>query len=69
MKYMYQHKIITEDQLKTVQLAPSPDSPAYDPSQDSVRASIGSSDEPYCSSYSPRREKRMREQRRGISVA
>lgn len=68
MKYMYQSKIITEDQLKAVQLCPSPDSPAYHPSQDPVRASIGSSDEPYCSTYSPRREKRLREQRRGISV-
>lgn len=68
MKYMYQSKIITEDQLKAIQLCPSPDSPAYDPSQDAVRARIGSSDEPYCSTYSPRREKRMREQRRGISV-
>ncbi|CRG88984.1 hypothetical protein PISL3812_06019 [Talaromyces islandicus] len=68
MKYMYQSKIITEDQLKAIQLCPSPDSPAYHPSQDPVRARIGSSDEPYCSTYSPRREKRMREQRRGISV-
>ncbi|OKL62316.1 hypothetical protein UA08_03034 [Talaromyces atroroseus] len=68
MKYMYQSKIITEDQLKAVQLCPSPDSPAYHPSQDAVRASIGSSDEPYCSTYSPRREKRLREQRHGISV-
>lgn len=68
MKYMYNSKIITEDQLKTIQLCPSPDSPAYHPSQDPVRASIGSSDEPYCSTYSPRREKRLREQRRGISV-
>lgn len=68
MKYMYNSKIITEDQLKAIQLCPSPDSPAYHPSQDPVRASIGSSDEPYCSTYSPRREKRLREQRRGISV-
>ncbi|KAH8705779.1 hypothetical protein BGW36DRAFT_368166 [Talaromyces proteolyticus] len=68
MKYLYQSKVITEDQLKAIQLCPSPDSPAYHPSQDPVRASIGSSDEPYCSTYSPRREKRMREQRRGISV-
>lgn len=68
MKYMYQSKIITEDQLKAIQLCPSPDSPAYHPSQDPVRANIGSSDEPYCSTYSPRREKRLREQRRGISV-
>jgi hypothetical protein len=68
MKYMYISKIITEDQLKAIQLCPSPDSPAYHPSQDPVRASIGSSDEPYCSTYSPRREKRLREQRRGISV-
>ncbi|KAE8551466.1 hypothetical protein EYB25_005356 [Talaromyces marneffei] len=68
MKYMYNSKIITEDQLKAIQLCPSPDSPAYHPSQDPVRASIGSSDEPYCSTYSPRREKRLREQRRGVSV-
>lgn len=68
MKYMYNSKIITEDQLKAIQLCPSPDSPAYHPSQDPVRASIGSADEPYCSTYSPRREKRLREQRRGISV-
>ncbi|EED15538.1 conserved hypothetical protein [Talaromyces stipitatus ATCC 10500] len=68
MKYMYQSKIITEDQLKAIQLCPSPDSPAYHPSQDPVRASIGSADEPYCSTYSPRREKRLRQQRQGISV-
>lgn len=68
MKYMYNSKIITEDQLKAIQLCPSPDSPGYHPSQDPIRASIGSSDEPYCSTYSPRREKRLREQRRGISV-
>lgn len=68
MKFMYQSKIITEDQLKAIQLCPSPDSPAYHPSQDSIRASIGSADEPYCSTYSPRREKRLREQRRGVSV-
>uniref|UniRef100_A0A093URW8 U6 snRNA-associated Sm-like protein LSm1 n=1 Tax=Talaromyces marneffei PM1 TaxID=1077442 RepID=A0A093URW8_TALMA len=40
MKYMYNSKIITEDQLKAIQLCPSPDSPAYHPSQDPVRASI-----------------------------
>jgi hypothetical protein len=69
MRYLYCSKIITADQFKAVQLPPSPSSPAYRQSQDSVRASIGSSDEPFCASYSPRREKRMREQRQGISVA
>ncbi|KAL1966072.1 hypothetical protein VTN77DRAFT_4820 [Rasamsonia byssochlamydoides] len=68
MQYLYCAKLITVDQFKTVQLPPSPSSPAYRPSQDPVRASIGSSDEPFCASYSPRREKRMREQRRGIRV-
>ncbi|KAL1985046.1 hypothetical protein VTN96DRAFT_8281 [Rasamsonia emersonii] len=69
MRYLYCSKVITADQFKAVQLPPSPSSPAYRQSQDSVRARIGSSDEPFCSSYSPRREKRMRQQRRGISVA
>lgn len=69
MQYLYCCKVITADQFKAVQLLPAPSSPAYRQSQDSLRASIGSSDEPFCSSYSPRREKRMRQQRRGISVA
>lgn len=69
MQYLYRWKIISDEQFKAIQLPPPPSSPAYHRSQDSVRASIGSSDEPYCAVYSRRREQRVRGQRRGISVA
>lgn len=69
MQYLFQWRIISDDQFTAIQLPPPPSSPAYHRSQDSVRASIGSSDEPYCAAYSRRREQRMRGQRRGISVA
>ncbi|OJJ47082.1 hypothetical protein ASPZODRAFT_132019 [Penicilliopsis zonata CBS 506.65] len=67
MQYLYRLKIISDDQFKAMQLPPAPSSPAYHRSQDSVRASIGSADEPYCAPYSRRREERMRGRRRGIS--
>jgi hypothetical protein len=69
MQFLYRAKVISEDQYKAVQLPPPPSSPAYHQLQDSVRASIGSSDEPFCVQYSPRREHRMRQRRRGITVA
>lgn len=68
MRYLYGLRIITDAQFKAMQLAPAPSSPAYHRSQDGVRASIGSSDEPYCAPYSRRREERMRGQVRGVSV-
>lgn len=68
MRYLYGLRIITDAQFKAMQLAPSTSSPAYDRLQDGVRASIGSSDEPYCAPYSRRREERMREQQRGVGV-
>lgn len=68
MRYLYGLRIITDAQFKAMQLAPAPSSPAYHRSQDGVRASIGSSDEPYCAPYSRRREERMRGQQRGVSV-
>ncbi|XRM39112.1 hypothetical protein ABZX51_002486 [Aspergillus tubingensis] len=69
MQYLYGLRIISVDQFKVMQLPPPPSSPAYHQSQEPVRASIGSSDEPYCAPYSRRREERMRSQRRGVSVA
>ncbi|KAJ5172758.1 hypothetical protein N7492_005351 [Penicillium capsulatum] len=68
MRYLYGLRIISDAQFKAMQLAPAPSSPAYHRSQDGVRASIGSSDEPYCAPYSRRREERMRGQTRGVSV-
>ena len=68
MRYLYGRRIISDAQFKAMQLAPAPSSPAYHRSQDGVRASIGSSDEPYCAPYSRRREERMRGQTRGVSV-
>ncbi|KKK14672.1 hypothetical protein P175DRAFT_0502977 [Aspergillus ochraceoroseus IBT 24754] len=69
MQYLYRLRVISVDQFKVMQLAPPPSSPAYHRSQEPVRASIGSSDEPYCAPYSRRREERMRGQRRGVNVA
>ncbi|KAJ5780225.1 hypothetical protein N7457_005385 [Penicillium paradoxum] len=68
MRYLYGMRIITDAQFKATQLPPAPSSPAYHRSQDGVRASIGSADEPYCAPYSKRREERMRGQRRGVGV-
>lgn len=68
MRYLYGRRIISDAQFKAMQLAPAPSSPAYHASQDGVRASIGSSDEPYCAPYSRRREERMRGQQKGVSV-
>ncbi|KAF3394252.1 hypothetical protein F1880_004749 [Penicillium rolfsii] len=68
MRYLYGRRIISDAQFKAMQLAPTPSSPAYHRSQEGVRASIGSADEPYCAPYSRRREERMRGQSRGVSV-
>jgi hypothetical protein len=68
MRYLYGMRIITDAQFKAMQLPPAPSSPAYHRSQDGVRASIGSADEPYCAPYSKRREERMRGQQRGVGV-
>ncbi|KAJ5273323.1 hypothetical protein N7478_008448 [Penicillium angulare] len=68
MRYLYGRRIITDAQFKAMQLAPAPSSPAYHRSQDRVRASIGSSDEPYYAPYSRRREERMRGATKGVSV-
>lgn len=67
MRYLYGVRVITDAQFKAMQLPPAPSSPAYHRSQDGVRASIGSADEPYCAPYSKRREERMRQQR-GVGV-
>ncbi|KAJ5243297.1 uncharacterized protein N7469_001624 [Penicillium citrinum] len=68
MRYLYGRRIISDAQFKAMQLAPAPSSPAYHASQDGVRASIGSADEPYYAPYSRRREERMRGQQKGVSV-
>ncbi|KAG0160652.1 hypothetical protein PDIDSM_8182 [Penicillium digitatum] len=68
MRYLYGMRVITDAQFKAMQLPPAPSSPAYHRSQDGVRASIGSADEPYCAPYSKRREERMRGQHRGLGV-
>ncbi|CAI7621101.1 unnamed protein product [Penicillium pancosmium] len=68
MRYLYGRRIISDAQFKAMQLAPAPSSPAYHASQDGVRASIGSSDEPYCAPYSRRREERLRGQQKGPGV-
>ncbi|KAK4865992.1 hypothetical protein LT330_008732 [Penicillium expansum] len=68
MRYLYGMRVITDAQFKAMQLPPAPSSPAYHRSQDGVRASIGSADEPYCAPYSKRREERMRGQQRGLGV-
>ncbi|KAJ5113764.1 hypothetical protein N7456_002298 [Penicillium angulare] len=68
MRYLYGRRIISDAQFKAMQLAPAPSSPAYHRSQDRVRASIGSSDEPYYAPYSRRREERMKGATRRVSV-
>ncbi|KAJ5972967.1 uncharacterized protein N7479_002885 [Penicillium vulpinum] len=68
MRYLYGMRVITDAQFKAMQLPPAPSSPAYHRSQDGIRASIGSADEPYCAPYSKRREERMRGQQRGVGV-
>ncbi|KAJ5974460.1 hypothetical protein N7481_011670 [Penicillium waksmanii] len=68
MRYLYGRRIISDAQFKAMQLAPAPSSPAYHASQDGVRASIGSSDEPYCAPYSRRREERLRGQQKGLGL-
>ncbi|KAJ5505017.1 hypothetical protein N7463_007891 [Penicillium fimorum] len=68
MRYLYGMRVITDAQFKAMQLPPAPSSPAYHRSQDGVRASIGSADEPYYAPYSKRREERMRGQQRGVGV-
>lgn len=68
MRYLYGRRIISDAQFKAMQLAPAPSSPAYHRSQDGVRASIGSSDEPYYAPYSRRREERIRGQQRGVCL-
>ncbi|PLB39550.1 uncharacterized protein BDW47DRAFT_13800 [Aspergillus candidus] len=69
MQYLYGLRIISVDQFKVMQLPPPPESPAYHRSLETVRASIGSANEPFCAPYSRRRERRMRGQRRGVGVA
>ncbi|RJE17588.1 hypothetical protein PHISCL_10074 [Aspergillus sclerotialis] len=68
MRYLFRLRIISVDQFKVLQLSPAPSNPAYHASQDAVRASIGSSDEPFCTPYSRRREQRLRGVRGGIGV-
>ena len=69
MQYLYALRIISVDQFKCLQLPPPPESPAYHRSLETVRANIGSANEPFCAPYSRRREQRMRGQRRGLGVA
>lgn len=66
--YRSGHTLAGSREFKAMQLAPAPSSPAYHASQDGVRASIGSADEPYYAPYSRRREERMRGQQKGVSV-
>lgn len=68
MRYLFRLRIISVDQFKVLQLSPAPSNPAYHASQDRIRASIGSSDEPFCTPYSRRREARLRGSRSGIGV-
>ncbi|KAL4807411.1 hypothetical protein BDV18DRAFT_116831 [Aspergillus unguis] len=68
MRYLYNLRVISVDQFKVMQMAPQQSSPGYHRRQEPVRASVGSSDEPYCIPYSRRREDRMRGQRRGVNV-
>jgi hypothetical protein len=60
MHYLYRMRIIGVEEFKVLQLPPAPTSPAYHSSQDSVRRSIGSADEPFWAPYSRRREERLR---------
>jgi hypothetical protein len=59
MQYLFCKKIITQDQMRLVQVPAAPGRPGYNPSQDSVRARIGSSDEPCFSNANPKRDRRM----------
>src|SRR5204863_1269630 len=59
MRYLYCEGIITPDQMRLLQVPAAPGRAGYIASQDTVRAIIGSSDEP-CFSYANRqRERRM----------
>lgn len=58
MRYLFRMRIISVDEFKVLQLSPARTSPAYHSSQESVRRSVGSSDEPFWVEYSRRREER-----------
>ncbi|KLJ07011.1 hypothetical protein EMPG_17486 [Blastomyces silverae] len=69
MRHLYCANIITRGQLRLLQLPAALGRPGYCPSLDTVRAGIGSSDDP-CVVYTNRhRERRMRERSHKISVA
>ncbi|KAK2788177.1 hypothetical protein FQN53_004062 [Emmonsiellopsis sp. PD_33] len=69
MRHLYYLHVITQEQLKLVQLPAAPRRPGYNPALDSVRASIGSSDDPCFVHTGRRRDRRMRSRPHGISVA
>ncbi|OAX77908.1 hypothetical protein ACJ72_07788 [Emergomyces africanus] len=69
MKHLYCANIITREQLRLIQLPAAPQRPGYSPSLDSVRAMIGSSDDPCVVYMSRHRERRMRERSHRIRVA
>jgi len=59
MQYLYCKGIIMQDQMRLVQVPAAPGRAGYIASQDTVRAIIGSSDEPWFSYANPQRERRM----------
>ncbi|PGG98378.1 hypothetical protein AJ79_08886 [Helicocarpus griseus UAMH5409] len=69
MRHLYSFNIITQEQLRLLQLPAAPRRPGYSPNLDSVRANVGSSDDPCFVHASRRRERRMRGRPHGISVA
>ncbi|KKZ62239.1 hypothetical protein EMCG_00406 [[Emmonsia] crescens] len=69
MRHLYCANIITREQLRLLQLPAAPQRPGYSPDLDSVRAMIGSSDDPCIVYMSRHRERRMRERSHRISVA
>lgn len=60
IRYLFELKVITFEQLKMVQLASAPWSPGYNHSQEWVGKDVGSASDPVCVSANSKRERRMR---------
>ncbi|PGH14755.1 hypothetical protein AJ80_05799 [Polytolypa hystricis UAMH7299] len=72
MRYLYCKNIISGQQMRLVQLPSAPGRVGYTPAQDTVRESVGSSDDPcytHASQRLERREGRVRDRQPRVGVA
>lgn len=69
MHYMYCNNIISQDQLRLIQLPAAHEQPGYSPVQGPVRSTVGSSDEPCFTYANIRRERRIRERHPRVGLA